>query len=64
MIPSGQVSAARQVGGEKQTKQVSDTAHRAAMRPEGGYVDLMNFTREGSRRMVLRRERVETESSG
>ena len=44
VIPSGQVSAARQVGGEKQTKQVSETAKRASMRPEGGYVDL-NLTR-------------------
>ena len=52
VIPSGQVSAARQVGGEKQTKQVSETAKRAAMRPEGSYVDL-NLTREGSRRMVF-----------
>jgi hypothetical protein len=41
------VSAARQVGGEKQTKQVSETAKRAAMRPEGGYVDL-NLTREAA----------------
>ena len=41
VIPWGQVPAARQVGGEKQTKQVSETAKRAAMRPEGGYVDLM-----------------------
>jgi hypothetical protein len=40
VIQSGQVSAARQVGGEKQTKQVSETAKRAAMQPEGGYVDL------------------------
>ncbi len=40
MIPSGQVSAATQAGGEKQTKPVSETAKRAAMRPEGGYVDL------------------------
>jgi hypothetical protein len=38
VIQSGQVSAAGQVGGEKQTKQVSETAKRAAMRPEGGYV--------------------------
>lgn len=38
VIQSGQVLAARQVGGEKQTKQVSETAERAAMRPEGGYV--------------------------
>src|SRR5712691_3862466 len=37
--PGGQMPAARQVGGEKQTKQVSETAKRAAMRPEGGYVD-------------------------
>ena len=40
------MSAVKQVGGEKQTKQVSETAKRAAMRPEGGYVDL-NLTREG-----------------
>ena len=52
VIPSGQVSAARQVGREKQKKQVSETAKRAAMRPEGGYVDL-NLTREGSGRMVF-----------
>ncbi len=31
VIQSGQVSAARQVGGEKQTKQVSETAQRAAL---------------------------------
>lgn len=42
VIQSGQVSAARQVGGEKQTKQVSETAKRAAMPPEGGGVDLIN----------------------
>ncbi len=30
----------RQVEGEKQTKQVSGTAKRAAMSPDGGYVDL------------------------
>ncbi len=45
-------SAARQVGGEKQTKQVSETAKGATMRPEGGYVDL-NLTREGGRHMVF-----------
>ena len=56
------MSAVRQVGGEKQTKQVSETAKRAAMRPEGGHVDL-NLTREGGRRMVLRRDRVETGNS-
>ena len=47
--PGGQVSAARQVGGEKQTNQVSETAKRTAMRPEGGSVDL-SLTREGGRR--------------
>ena len=52
VIQSRQVSAARQVGGEKQTKQVSETAERAAMRPEGSYVYL-NLTREGGRRMVF-----------
>jgi len=52
VIQSGQVSAARQVGGEKQTKQVSETAKRAANRAEGGYVDV-NLTREGGRRMVF-----------
>jgi len=52
VIPSGQVSAARQVGREKQKKQVSETAKRAAMRPEGGYVD-PNLTREGGRRRVF-----------
>jgi hypothetical protein len=51
-IQSGRVSAARQVGGEKQTKQVSETTRRAAMQPVGGYVDL-NLMREGSRRMVF-----------
>jgi len=61
--PYGQVSAARQVGGEGQTKQVRETAKRAAMRPEGGYVDL-NLTQEGSRDMVLRRDRVEIGNSG
>ncbi len=40
VIQSGQVSAARQVGREKQTNQVTETAKRAAMRPEGGHVDL------------------------
>src|SRR5579864_1596238 len=39
VIQSGQVLAARQVGGEKQTKQVSETAKRAAMRAQEG-----NFT--------------------
>ena len=34
VVQSGQVSAARQVGGEKQTNQVSETAKRVAMRPE------------------------------
>jgi len=52
VIQSGRVSVARQVGGEKQTKQFSETAKHAAMRPEGGYVDL-NLTREGGRRMVF-----------
>ncbi len=52
VIQWGQVSAARQVGGEKQTQQVSETAQRAAMRPEGGYVEL-NLTREGGRRRVF-----------
>jgi hypothetical protein len=37
---------------------------RAAMRPEGGYVDLMNLTQEGSRGMVLRRDRGEIGNSG
>jgi hypothetical protein len=46
------MSAVRQVGGEKQTKQVCENAKRAAMRPEGGYVDL-HLTREGGRRMVF-----------
>jgi hypothetical protein len=64
VIQSEQVSVARQVGGEKQTNPVSETANRAAMRPEGGYVDLMNLTREGSRRMVLRGDRVEFGNSG
>ena len=36
VVIQGQVPAARQVGGEKQTKQVSETAQRAALRPEGG----------------------------
>jgi hypothetical protein len=52
VIQSGQVSAARQVGGEKQTNQVSETAKRTAMRPEGGSVDL-SLTREGGRRRVF-----------
>ena len=63
MIQSGQVPAARPVGDEKQAKEASETSQRAAMRPEGGYVDL-NLTREGSRRMVLRRDRVEIGNSG
>ncbi len=63
VIQWGQVSAARQVGGEKQTQQVSETAQRAAMRPEGGYVDL-NLTREGGRRMVsVHRDKVEIGNS-
>jgi hypothetical protein len=57
------VSAARQVGGEKQTKQVSETAKRATMRPEGGFVDL-NLTREGSRSTVVCRKRAEIGKSG
>ena len=64
MISSGQVSAVTQVGAEKQTKHASETAKRAALRPEGGYVDLMNLTREDSRRMVLRRDRARTGNSG
>ncbi len=52
MIQSGQVSAATQAGGEKQTEQVRETAQRAAMPPEGGYVDL-NLTREAGRRRVF-----------
>ena len=43
------VLTARQVGGEKPTKQVSETAQRAAIQPEGGHLDL-NLTREGGRR--------------
>jgi hypothetical protein len=46
------VSAVRQIGGEKHTKRFSETAKQAAMRPEGGYVDL-NFTREGGRDMLF-----------
>ena len=38
--PGGQVSAAGQVGGEKQTKQASETAKRAAMPPQRGRGDL------------------------
>lgn len=53
VIQSGQVSAARQVEGEKQTKQVSETAKRAAMRPKSSYLDQMNLTREGGRRRVF-----------
>jgi hypothetical protein len=64
VIQSGQLSAARQVGGEKQTNQVRETAQRAAMRRGGGDVDLMNLTREGNRRMVLRRDTVEIGNSG
>ena len=52
VIQWGQVSAARQGGGEKQTKQVSETAKRASMRPGDGYVEV-KLTREGSRRMVF-----------
>ena len=52
VIQWGQVSAARQAGGEKQTKQVSEAAKRAAVQPEGSYVDL-NLTREGGRGMVF-----------
>jgi hypothetical protein len=46
-IQGGGVSGARRVGGERQTKQVSETAKRAAMRPEGSYVDL-SLTPEGA----------------
>ena len=46
------MSAEKQVGGETQTKQVRETAQRAAMQPEGDYVDL-NLKREGGRRMVF-----------
>ena len=35
VIQWGQVSAARQVGDEKQAKQASETSKLAAMRPEG-----------------------------
>ena len=52
VIHLAQVSAARPVAGKKRTKQVRETAKRAAIRPESGYVDL-NLTREGGRRMVL-----------
>ena len=62
VIQSGQVSAARRVGGEKQTKQVSETAKRTAMRPEGGYVYL-NLTREGGRPMILPIDKVEIGNS-
>jgi hypothetical protein len=48
----GQVSAARQVAGEKQANQVSEIAKQAALQPVGGYVDL-NLTREGGTRMVF-----------
>ncbi len=54
MIPSGQGPSVRQVGDEKQTRQLSDTAERAATQAEGSYVDLMSFEREASKRMVLR----------
>jgi hypothetical protein len=47
------VSAVRRVGGEKQTKQVSETAKRAAVRPEGGYVDLLNLKRERGRHTIV-----------
>lgn len=63
VIPSGEVSAARQVGGEKHTNQVSQTAKRVATRPEG-VVDLMDLPREGSWRMVSRRDRVKFGNSG
>jgi len=48
VIQSGQVLAARQVGGEKQTKQVGETAEQASMRRRRlcRYVDL-NLTRKG-----------------
>lgn len=52
MIQSGQVSPAMQIGGETQTKQVSESDKRAAMRPDSGHVDL-NLTREGGRHMVF-----------
>ena len=57
--PSG---GGKQVGGEKHTKQVSETAKRAAMRPEGGYVHL-HLTREGGRRMVRARDEREIGNS-
>ena len=56
-IRSGQVSAAREVGGEKPPKQVSETTKRAAMQPVGGYVDLnyvdLNLARQSGRHMVF-----------
>ena len=49
--PWGEVPAARQMGGEEQTKQVSETVEPAAMQSEGDHVDL-NLTREGGTDMV------------
>jgi hypothetical protein len=52
VIQPGQVSVARHVGGEKQSKHFRETVKRVAMRPEGGYVD-PNLTREGRKHMVF-----------
>ena len=49
-----QTSVSGQADWRKETDhQVSETAKRDAMRPEGGYVELMNLTREGGRGMVF-----------
>jgi hypothetical protein len=63
VIQSGQVSAVRPVGGEKQTKQVSETAKRAAMRPEAGYVD-PSLRCKGGLRMLVGEGRVDNGNSG
>jgi hypothetical protein len=62
VIESGQVPTARQVGGEKQTKQVSETSKRAAIRPEGGHVDL-NLHEGAARVWFFRRNKVEIGNS-
>lgn len=45
-------------------EQFGEIAKRAAMRPEGGYVDLTNLSEARSRRMVSRKDRDETGNCG
>lgn len=49
---SGQVSPARQVGGEKQAKQGIETAKRAAILPEGVNADIINNSLDKRKRQA------------